>query len=170
MRGFLSILLVLACLLVLSREVALYAELSKGQQEVKTQLIRQQRIAEEIYSTEDGFAMTARDALRKYLLTPDSRKNEKDAVIAVCGALRKWSARCAGCGFEAAYVDPHTYGVMLPSACEEVLAVDFKERAVKFGDSFLAKIPDTKKALVFRKNVSGTEVTTLIPEGMMVWA
>ncbi len=177
MRGFLSIVLVLAMVLFLARDMKIYNQVYIGTQEMKNDIDLAQRINEETYDLENGFRLTVKEALESLPKVPHSKKGEMVAREYVCQLVKGWFASYPDFSLYIGYIDPTDYS-RAPSITSEIepclnfLHVDLKEKKVMLKDEDLISFPYSlvgyRIAFMFEGKVHNTNFKVLIPEGTVV--
>lgn len=177
MRGFLSIVLVLAMVLFLTRDMKIYDQVYIGTQEMKNDIDLAQRINEETYDLENGFRLTVKEALESLPKVPHSKKGEMVAREYVCQRVGGWFANYPDFSLYIGYIDPTDYS-RAPSITSEIepclnfLHVDLKEKTVMLKDEDLISFPyglvGYRIAFMFEGKVHNTNFKVLIPEGTVI--
>ena len=177
MRGFLSIVLVLAMVLFLARDMKIYNQVYIGTQEMKNDIDLAQRINEETYDLENGFRLTVKEALESLPKVPHSKKGEMVAREYVCQLVKGWFANYPDFSLYIGYIDPTDYS-RAPSITSEIepclnfLHVDLKEKKVMLKDEDLISFPYSlvgyRIAFMFEGKVHNTNFKVLIPEGTVI--
>jgi len=176
MRGFLSIVLVLAMVLFLAKDMKIYNELYAGTQEMKNDVDLAQRINEETYDLDNGFRLTVTDALKSLPKVPHSAKGELVAREYVCQKVREWFKQYPGYSLYVGYIDPIDYSkapnVPALEPCLNFLHVDLKEKKAVLKDEGLISFPYSlvgyRIAFMFEGTVHNTGFKVLIPEGTVI--
>jgi len=177
MRGFLSIVLVLAMVLFLAKDMNIYNEVYAGTQEMKNDIELGQRINEETYDLENGFRLTVREALDSLPKVPHSEKGEMVAREYVCQKIKEWFADYPDYSIYIGYIDPTDYSkapniVSEIEPCLNFLHVDLKEKKVMLKDEELISFPYSlvgyRMAVMFEGGVHGADFKVLISEGTAI--
>jgi len=177
MRGFLSIVLVLAMVLFLAKDMKIYNEVYAGTQEIKNDIDLAQRINEETYDLENGFRLTVREALDSLPKVPHSKKGEMVAREYVCQRIKEWFANYPDYSIYIGYIDPIDYS-RAPSIAGEIepclnfLHVDLKEKKAMLKDEglidFTYGLVGYRIAFMFEGTIHNTGFKVLVPEGTVM--
>lgn len=176
MRGFLSIVLVLAMVLFLAKDMKIYSDVYSGTQEIKNNVELGQRINEESYALENGFKLTVHEALDSLPKVPHSKKGELIAREYVCEKIREWFAGYPNYSLYVGYIDPTDYSkapsVPAPEPCLNFLHVDLKEKRVELKDNGLIDFPYSligyRIAFMSEGKIGKVHFKTIIPEGTVI--
>ena len=177
MRGFLSIVLVLAMVLFLAKDMKIYNEVYSGTQEMKNDIDLAQRINEETYDLENGFRLTVREALDSLPKVPHSKKGEMVAREYICQKIKEWFTHYPDYSLYVGYIDPIDYS-RAPSIasgiepCLNFLHVDLKEKKAMLKDEELLSFPYSlvgyRIAFMFEGTIHNTGFKVLVPEGTVM--
>lgn len=177
MRGFLSIVLVLAMVLFLAKDMKIYSQVYAGMQEIKNYVVIGQTINEKTYELENGFKLTVSEALDSLPKMPPSKNSEIAAREYVCREISDWFAGYENYSMYVGYIDPTDYS-KAPSVeseiepCFNFLHVDLLKRKVELKDNGLITFPYSlvgyKIAFMFEGNVGKEQFKVIIPEGTVV--
>jgi len=176
MRGFLSIVLVLAMVLFLAKDMKIYNEVYAGTQEIKNDIDLAQRINEETYDLENGFRLTVREALDSLPKVPHSKKGEMVAREYVCQKIKEWFKHYPDYSLYVGYIDPIDYSkapsVPALEPCFNFLHVDLKEKKAMLKDEELIGFPYSlvgyRIAFMFEGTIHNTGFKVLVPEGTVM--
>ena len=176
MRGFLSIVLVLAMVLFLAKDMKIYNEVYAGTQEMKNDIDLAQRINEETYDLENGFRLTVREALDSLPKVPHSKKGEMVAREYVCQKIKEWFKHYPDYSLYVGYIDPIDYSkapsVPALEPCFNFLHVDLKEKKAMLKDEELIGFPYSlvgyRIAFMFEGTIHNTGFKVLVPEGTVM--
>jgi len=172
MRGFLSIALVIAALLLFGKDLMIYEETYSGAQEIKNAIALNQRINDVTYDLEYGFREAVHESLEsvpvKELLKMmfDKKEAVEQAVtLEACSQIEKWFKNYPNYSMEAGYVDPNDYRMIERGSCGDFLGIDLDSMTARIEEKNIgASILPGRIAFVFRGE-EGANFTVLIPEG-----
>jgi len=177
MRGFLSIVLVMAMVLFLAKDMKIYNQVYIGTQEMKNDIDLAQRINEERYDLENGFRLTVKEALESLPKVSHSKKGEMVARGYICQKIKEWFTHYPDYSFYIGYINPTDYSRASSIAseiepCLNFLHVDLKEKKVMLKDEDLISFPYSlvgyRIAVMFEGKVHNTNFKVLIPEGTVI--
>lgn len=160
--------IVLIVLLFLSRELGAGNIVYGDVQQMKNDIVLNQRIKDIVYGLENGFRLTVLEALRT--VPP----KEEAAREYMCMKIAEWFKSYPDYRMYIGYIDPNDYS-RAPSVqsaiepCYNFLYVDLAERKVAVKDNGLIGYPYSlvgyRIAFMFEGEVYGTAFKALIPEG-----
>jgi hypothetical protein len=195
MRGFISVLLILAFVPFLYGGFSAYTDVNHGISNMKNGLLLHQRANEEMYSLENGFLLTIRDSA--------GIGAEEQVLAEVCATLDAWASK-QDADLKVGFVDANTYrfnpllttsfdiaedvsglatqewtealGGIMATPCMNFLElgegkIRVKDRALidfsllGYKPNFL---PGYRSAFVFSGALHVAQLTVLIPEGVTV--
>lgn len=173
MRGFVSIVLVIAMLLFLAKDLKVYNQVYSGVQEIRNQIVLRQEVNEAIYELENGFRLTVSEALETLPKVPHSEKGEIAARGYVCARIHEWF-NGYNYSFYVGYIDPNDYSkapsVSMLDSCLNFLYVNLKQRKAQIKDNGMIEFPYSligyRIAFMFEGEIYGVKFKAIIPEGV----
>jgi len=168
MRGFLSVVLVMAMLLLLSRDFAVYDSLYRGTQEMRSDIVLNQQIHERQYELEDGLRLAIAEALETIPPKPELAREY------VCAKIGDWFHSYPDYSLYIGYIDPADYSKALSiestiEPCFNFLYVDVTERKAMLKDNGLIDFPYSlagyRLAFLFEGKIIGHPFKAIVPEG-----
>ena len=178
-RGFFSIVLTLAVISFLAKDMHLNNLIYGGMQDVRNDVALGMAINEEIYGLENGFFLTVKDALRSIPMIPtaDERAREALAREYVCIKIQEWFNNYPDYSMYVGYIDPADYSRApvagsVAQPCLNFVYIDLQEKAFMIKDNGLIEFPyelaGYRIVFMFEGNASGVPFRTIIPEGTVI--